>query len=51
MHKYILILVSLFALVGCQDRYRYPCQDPENHGKPECSKEICNETKECPKVI
>lgn len=44
------MFVSLMALTACQERYRYPCQDPNNHGKPECSVEICNETKECPKV-
>lgn len=48
--RYFFTLLSLFILVGCQDRYRYPCQDPKNHGNPECSLEICHMTKECPNL-
>lgn len=47
MHKY-LILATLIFIAGCQDRYRYPCQDPANKDKPECSEQICIQTKECP---
>jgi hypothetical protein len=34
-----LLLVS-FALTGCADRFRYPCQDPANTNKQECQ---CNQ--------
>jgi hypothetical protein len=35
-----LIIISLF-LIGCQDRYRYPCQDPNNWQKTECNNKVC----------
>lgn len=50
MHKYILIFLSLFVLTACEDRYRYPCQDPNNKNSPACSQQICDETRECPKI-
>lgn len=40
--KKIAFLVALsFTLVGCEDRYRYPCQDPANKDNPECSRPQC----------
>lgn len=48
MNKYLVILVTMILLTGCQDRYRYPCQDPANFSKPECSVEVCKASHECP---
>ena len=45
MNKYLLILLFL---VGCQDRFRYPCQDPNNWDKAECKPPICTATQSCP---
>jgi hypothetical protein len=50
MYKYILIFLSIFALTACDDRYRYPCQDPKNKNNPECTQLICEQTRECPKI-
>jgi hypothetical protein len=36
-----LILLTAVLLTGCEDTYRYPCQDPENANKPECNRPIC----------
>ena len=36
----IIPLIALL-LVGCEDVYRYPCQDPANKDNPECSRPIC----------
>ena len=36
----IIPLIALL-LVGCEDTYRYPCQDPENWKKPECNRPAC----------
>lgn len=47
---YSLLLLSIL-LSSCGERYRYPCQDPENMRKPECSQEMCVITRECPKNI
>lgn len=38
--KAALFLTALL-LVGCEDTYRYPCQDPENKDKAECNRPAC----------
>ncbi len=35
------LLLVLVAITGCQDRYRYDCQDPDNWEVPECQKPKC----------
>ena len=39
--KALLIPVIALLLVGCEERYRYPCQDPENAEKAECNRPAC----------
>jgi hypothetical protein len=39
-----LILFVLLTVVGCEDRFRYPCQDPANAGNPECQEAACKAT-------
>lgn len=39
--KALLIPVIALLLVGCEDRYRYPCQDPANAEKAECNRPVC----------
>lgn len=34
-------------LLGCQYKYRYPCQDPKNWDKTECNNEVCEVEKSC----
>ena len=41
MKKIALLLALSFTLVGCEDRYRYPCQDPANKDNPECNRPVC----------
>ncbi len=36
-----IILLTAVLLTGCEDTYRYPCQDPENKDKAECSRPQC----------
>ena len=48
--KYVIVLVAAL-LVGCQDHYRYPCQNPDNFGKPECQKPKCLFTQMCPEYL
>lgn len=50
MKRMSLILV-LLALAGCNDRYRYPCQNPDNFAKPECQKPKCLFTQMCPEYL
>lgn len=47
-----LIIGGVLAfLTGCEDRYRYPCQDPENWDKQECKKPYCTASQTCPDDI
>ena len=48
--KYILLLVLPF-LVACQERYRYPCQDPNNWDKQFCQKPYCSANGTCPEDL
>ena len=48
--KYAAI-VTLLLLVGCEDHYRYPCQNPDNFVKPECQKPKCQFTQMCPEYL
>jgi hypothetical protein len=41
----------LFLLTGCEDRYRYPCQNPDNFYKPDCQKPKCLFTQMCPEYL
>jgi hypothetical protein len=47
-----LLLISLFlTLVGCEDRYRYTCQNPDKFNLPECQKPRCLFTQTCPEYL
>lgn len=48
--KYAIIF-SVLMLAGCEQQFRYPCQDPDNWGKAECKKPICEVNKDCPEYI
>lgn len=43
-----ILSVLLVALTGCEDRFRYPCQDPQNWSNVECKPPICTATGTCP---
>ena len=50
--KYIIaVFLLLFALNGCEDRYRYPCQDPDNFGKSECIPPACEADGTCTEYL
>ncbi len=52
MRKWILCFVPIiFVLTGCEERYRYPCQDPENWEKKECKKPFCSANGTCPEDL
>ena len=44
-------LIILLALVGCQDRHRYVCQNPDNFYKADCQKPKCQFTQMCPEYL
>lgn len=48
--KYLL-LMSLAFFAGCEDQYRYPCQNPDNFAKAECQRPKCLFTQMCPDYL
>jgi len=48
--KYI-ITMALLVLAGCEDRYRYSCQDPANHNKTQCQPPACEASGICTKYL
>lgn len=39
--KAAFLVLTALLLVGCEDTYRYPCQDPANKDKAECNRPLC----------
>jgi len=48
--KYLLA-ITLIMLAGCEDRYRYKCQNPDNFHALECQKPKCLFTQTCPEYL
>ena len=46
--KYLLVIL---LLVGCEDRYRYYCQDPKNFSAKRCQRPDCLFTQDCPDYL
>jgi hypothetical protein len=44
-------LMPLIVLTGCSERYRYPCQDPENWNEKQCQKPFCSANGTCPEDL
>ena len=51
MKYLILFVVFLLALAGCEDRYRYFCQDPKNFSAKRCQRPDCLFTQDCPDYL
>jgi len=49
MIKYLLL--ALLLLTGCEDRYRYYCQNPDNFHAEQCQKPRCQFTQTCPEYL
>lgn len=52
---YCVIVISLLSILllvsGCEDRYRYVCQNPDKFDLPECQKPRCLFTQTCPEYL
>lgn len=46
-----LIIVPIGLAVFGGDRFRYPCQDPNNWDKAICQKPQCDVTRTCPEHV
>ena len=44
------IVLGLF-LVGCEERYRYPCQNPYNWNEEYCKRPYCSSNGTCPEDL
>jgi hypothetical protein len=51
--RYLLLILLLpLTMAMCSgDRYRYPCQNPENWDQPICQKPKCDVTRTCPEHV
>ena len=49
--KYLMFLAIPLLLSACEQRYRYPCQDPANWELNICKKPLCEVNKDCPEYI
>jgi hypothetical protein len=47
----VICLMVLIMLSACEDRYRYPCQNPENWELDECKPPICTASGTCPEQL
>ena len=46
-----IFLLAVVLLVGCEDRYRYFCQNPDNFYAEQCQKPKCQFTQQCPEYL
>lgn len=46
----LIVLPVALAFFG-GDRFRYPCQNPDNWDKPMCQKPQCDVTRTCPEHV
>ena len=44
----VLVLLPVMLAFFGGDRFRYPCQNPENWETPQCKRPICDVTRTCP---
>jgi hypothetical protein len=49
--RYILLLLLPLTLFACDERYRYPCQDPTNWNERICQKPYCSANGTCPEDL
>jgi hypothetical protein len=48
--KYLVLVIIPF-LFACQERFRYPCQDPKNWEEEFCKKPYCSANGTCPEDL
>jgi hypothetical protein len=49
--KKLLLLSLLLVLMGCEERYRYHCQDPAHWPEKRCQRPDCLFTQDCPDYL
>ena len=51
MKKLLLVIPLMVLLTGCDERYRYLCQNPENWENKYCQKPYCSANGTCPEDL
>jgi len=46
-----IIFLPILIVSGCDDRFRYPCQNPDNWDKAFCKLPVCDVTRSYPEHI
>jgi hypothetical protein len=46
-----ILAIPIFIAAGCEQKFRYPCQDPANWEKESCKKPLCEVNRDCPEYI
>lgn len=49
--RLLLLGLTIVAAAGCEDKYRYICQNPDKFDLPECQKPRCQFTQTCPEYL
>lgn len=51
MKIFLITITLLLLLVGCEERHRYPCQNPDNWNENYCKKPTCSANGTCPEDL
>ena len=49
--KHLILILAVLILNGCEDRYRYYCQDPQHFSAKRCQRPDCLFTQDCPDYL
>ena len=49
--KYVVLIIVALGLTACEDKFRYPCQDPKNWEKEDCKPPVCTASQTCPEML
>lgn len=49
--RIVVVFLLVWVLFGCEDRYRYFCQNPDNFTHESCQRPRCQFTQTCPEYL
>lgn len=47
----LILILTLSSLAGCEDRYRYHCQNPKHFAEKRCQRPDCLFSQDCPDYL
>jgi hypothetical protein len=51
MNRFAILILMAVTLTACDDRFRYPCQNPANWDAAECKRPVCAVNQTCPDMV